>query len=365
MTQNTEVSGNEFGLSDEDYASARKEALALVSGDTPDKEHAAPIEEKAPPVEQAAPNPGDADTENPTDTAAPDSKALPTNTDPLSELPEEYRQRVSALLEAEKERAKKLEKKYDSDIGRINAYQRKYEESRRELAQLEEKLAAAQRSTPKSLKESASTPRIKEAASTDPSLVELLDEALSHQRKELEESFTKRLQAVAEPLYEARRHEAEREFNQALDSKYTNWRETVYATDEAGKVVLSDKGTPVFSEGWASFIRSQPPTIQQAIVSVNSPQEAIWALDHYVEWGTRNGLFNQPEPAPNSATVPNADAIAKKRKDDLRKPDPGKPQTPPLASLNQDDLSDERTIARLRRQAFEAIRKNDPSIYTR
>lgn len=362
---NTDVH-NDYGFADDEYANERKAARALAGGNEPPASLDASTEEVPQPEPDAAPTPEAKPEESKTEPAAPATAEAPqTTVDPLASLPEDVRSQVSALINAEKEQAKKLQKKYDSDIGRVNAYQSKYEETRRKLAELEAKLAASDKTPPKSLKESAKSPRLREMFDADPALAEVFDEAFAQKERELEERFNQRLASVAEPLYEARRHEAERQFTETLDSRYSNWRETVYATDESG-IVRDANGQPTFSAAWAQYIREQPPSIQQAIVNVNSAHEAVWALDNYANWAASKGAAGaaaeQAQQTPGNAVIPNADAIAEKRQKDLKKPNTGRPSQVPLATFQQEDLSDERTERRYRQQIREALAKGDPSL---
>lgn len=366
---NTEVQRDEFGFTEDEYAKERRAARALATGgEAKEEQEQTKAEEQEPPASEAAA--AEASPESSTNPAAQPAAEAPqaTQDDPLAVLPEDVRQKVSALLEAEKEQVKKLQKKYDSDVGRISAYQSKYEDTRRKLVDLESKLAAANKAPPKSLKESApNSARLREYAEADPALLEMLDEALALKERELEERFNQRIASVAEPLYEARHVEQQRKFNETLDSKYSNWRETVYAVTENG-IATDDKGRPMFSPAWAQYINDQPPSVQQAIVNVNSAEEALWALEHYVEWGTRKGLFasaadNDPQSqmTPTTPAIANADAIAKKRQEDLRKSSPGRQSQVPLATFQNDDLNNPDIENRLRQEIREALKKGGPA----
>lgn len=363
---NTDVPQNEYGFAEDEYAKERQAARALASGTESPVE--AQKEEVPPPETEAAPAPEAQPEALTTETAAhPAAEAPQTPADPLASLPEDVRSQVSALINAEKEQAKKLQKKYDSDIGRVNAYQSKYEETRRKLAELEAKLAASDKTPPKSLKESASSPRLREMFDADPALAEIFDEAFAQKERELEERFNQRLASVVEPLYDVRRHEAERQFTDTLDSRYSNWRETVYATDENG-IVRDANGQPTFSAAWAQYIREQPPSIQQAIVNVNSAHEAVWALDNYAHWAASKGVgetADQAQQTPSNAVIPNADAIAEKRQKDLKKPNTGRPSQVPLATFQSEDLSNEQDERRLRLRIRESLAKGDPSLLNR
>lgn len=372
--ENTEVQTNNE-LTNDEIAQERRNARAIIAGKDPEPVQEQPqtpaVEETAEAAEEVTKQERKRDEKGrfapAAEAAAGNSEATPKDepVDPLADIPDELRGKIESLLQAERDRAKKLEDRIKSDDGRVNAYQRKYEEIGRKLSEVEKSLAATSSTPLKTLKESANNPRIKEALEADPALVDFMDEVFAEKARELEERFNQRLRTATAPLYESQHLEAQDNFTRTLDSQYSNWREAVYAHDESGRIVADKNGVPVFSEGWAHYIRSQPPSIQQAITNVSTPQEAIWALDNYVEWGKRNSVFDEPQQQqPAAPAIQNADAIQKKRQEDLKRVNPARASQVPLATAPQ-NLDDESTIERLRRAAREAIKKGDPSIFTR
>jgi hypothetical protein len=354
VSENTEVTNNEYGIPNEEYQEARQAARAAARGEEVEQ----PAAEAQPATEEVA------TPEEPQE--PPAAQAAEPPADPLSEFPEDFREKVASLLKAKEAESEKYKQKYQSDIGRIDAYQRKYEEARRKAEDVERQLAALKKTPPKSLKEIAPGPRIKEALETDEVLVETLDEVREQIRKELEEQFTAELDKRLAPIAEHRQHEEQERFTQELDRNCENWRDVVFAKDEHGRIVTNEKGAPVFNEGWATFVDSQPLPIRQAILNPTSPDEALWAFEQYQIWGTRMGYFTDAEETQRSesAPLPNADAILKKRQEDLKRNAPPKQNQIPLANAPLgDNPNDEDRVAYLRKKAREALAKGDLSIY--
>ena len=361
MSDNKEVSTNEYGIPDADYEKERQAARNAAAGIT---EEAPVVEEPPAPEPEKEPEPPVAQAADTAQGDKPDAEK-----DPLSDFPEDVRERVASLLKAEKAEAEKYKRKYDSDIGRITSYQSKYEEARREKLALEQQIAALKKTPPKSLKEIAPGPRIKEALEQDEVLVETLDELRQQIRKELMEEVSSELTAVRkqyiEPLAEQRQREEQERFTRELDTTVDNWREIVYDFRD-GRITVDEKGVPVFSEAWATFIQDQPPAVQEAILNPRRPEDALWALQNYNEWGIRKGYI-QTEETPRSESVPNvpnADAIQKKRQDDLKRSAPPKQTQVPLGTPVEDQPGNPEWEARMRAKAREAIAKGDLSILT-
>lgn len=360
MSDNKEVSTNDYGIPDAEYAAERQAARNAAQGieETPEVETPATVEVETPEppaTEQAAP-------------VEAKVEMTEVEKDPLEDFPEELRDRVASLLKAEKAESERYKRKYDSDIGRITSYQTKYEEARREKQEIEKQLAALKKTPPKSLKDLAPGPRIKEALVEDEVLVETLDELRGTIRDEVREEFQAELAQLrksVEPLNEHRQREEQERFTSELDTKVENWREIVYDVHD-GRITVDDKGMPVFSEAWATYINDQPPKVQEAILNPTRPQEALWALQNYYEWGVRKGYIQSEEtPRSESVTnVPNADAIQKKRQDDLKRSAPPKQTQVPLGTPVEDQPGDPAWEARMRAKAREAINKGDLSILT-
>ena len=281
-------------------------------------------------------------------------------------MPEDTRKKVEELLLAERKKAEDLQHKESSSRGRLSAFQRRAEEERRARLELEAKLASLQpKETPKPLKESATTPRLKELAENDPAYLEALDEYRAEIRKEIE----RELNPVREQFNQYLRTQQERQqeeyhqrFAEELDSKYENWRQIVYKFDDQNRIQVDDKGTPVFSDQWAHWISEQPPALQRAIVNVEAPEDALWALENHGHWLVSKGYIKAEESAPSPN--PQADRIAAKREQDLKKATTPKSAAVPLSPKVPFDPNDEKQLEAARALARKAIRENKPSIYS-
>lgn len=331
---------------------ARREMRALVQGK---------------PVEASTTNePEETETTTAEATSAPavEQPASTENPDPLSYIPEEHRGKYASKLQELEAQVRAAQKRYDSDIGRINAYQSKYEEARREAEALQAKLAASQKTPPKPLRDLSE--RFRERAEVDDIFVDDLEEFRSKIREETLAEADARLNARLAPFeqrqqLEAQRHqeEAVETFNRTLDEKYPNWREIVYAHDDNGKVRVNKDGQPEFSQQWAHFLRDQPANLRNAYMNVGSAEEAIRAIEDHDQWGIKNGYFTQSD---ESTTIPNADKIQEKRQADLKKSPPNKASNVPLQVRQTEDLNNPEDVNRLRAKFRKAIREGDTSV---
>lgn len=355
MIEDKDVSTNEYGIPDAEYAAERKAARDAASG-----VEVAEVETETPEIKPTEDKPRSAETQKEAVVVEPAAD------DPFASLPEDVRAKVQERLQAAQSESEKYKKKYDSDIGRINAYQTKYEEASRKSAALEQQLAALNKPAPKTLRESATSPLLMSASEADPALVDTLDELRSTIRQEFQQEFDSKLQAVVAPLYESRHQEAQSQFTRELDSSYSNWREVVYAKDDDGRIRTDQNGTPVFSEAWAHYVSDQPPSIANAIVNVANPSEAIWAIENYAQWAQKQGhaTADVEQEAAAAPQIPNADAIQNKRQNDLKRGTPPTSHQVPLTTVEVDKPDDERWVAKMRKLARESLDKNDPSIFT-
>ena len=350
---------NEYGLSDEEYARERKAArVAVRSGEAPVETK----DEEAQPPSEAAETPETVVQE----TVADDKKAVVAEEpDFLKDIPDDIREKVASQLKAAKDESEYHKKRYDSDIGRINAYQSKYEESRRALAQKEAELAALKKAPPKSLKE-LDDPRIKQALEVaDESSVDLMEALRDNLRKEFESELHARDQIRERQDAEAldrQQREAVDTFNRTLTEKYENWPQVVYAFDDKGAIVVGEDKLPKFNDGWLQYAYDQPPALRSAILAAGSAEDALWAIDNYNDWLHKKGFVKDEAPA---ATIPNAEAIQNKRDADLkRKAPPAGHQVALAPSPNVDIDKDPDLEKKARALARKAIREHDPSIYS-
>lgn len=349
---------NEFGIPEDDMSAARAEARALAQGKEIKPEETPPPEatetpEKAETEEQPEPQ----KTERARDANGKFVKAASEEQKkgPLDEFPEEVREKVASLLKQDRQHRDK------SDAGRLTAYQSKYEEASRKAAELEAEIAALKKAPPKSLKELS--PRFKELAEVDEEQVETLEELRKRIREEVQTElaeYKKQMQAPEIERQHMEQAKQQEEFVRTMDSQCENWREIVFQTGEDGRVAVDKKGTPVFSEQWAHFVESKPPYLRDALINIQSPDQAIWAIQEHADWLKANGLIAE-EAKP--AAIADADKILQKRQDDLKKVTPQKSNQIPLSQAPSENINDESHEKELRRLAREAIKKNDPSIY--
>lgn len=371
MSDTNKEVGNEYGMSEEEYAKERKAIRASLKNGTdlevtpivdqgtaqqPAAEAAAAEE-----VEEESKDKGAAEI---VETETPETKK---EEDPLAGLPDEWKEKVASQLKAAKDESEYQKKRYTSDIGRINAYQSKYEEIRRELEAKQAEIAALKKAPPKALKE-LNSPRIKQALeSGEEDLVELMEETRNATRLEMQEeikALEARLQQQLTPIHEQRQDQAVQEFDRKLSDRWQNWREVVYQTDN-GRVAVDADNNPIFSEGWATYINDQPSGVRQAITNVTSAEDAIWAIENYERWLKQKGyVTDEAEEKTPAATIPNAEAIQKKREADLRRKAPPTGKQVALQPTPTLDMNNEDMIKKARALARKAIQANDPSIYS-
>lgn len=343
-------STNDYGMSDEDYQKERQAIRAQVRGEKPDEAPAEVVVEKEEPKEVV---------EEPQKAAPAKPKVEVVEEDFIQQLPDEYKdlkEKITSQLQLEREKAAKAISQRKSDDGRVAAYQRHYEEAKREREEAVRQLALLKQAPQKSLKD-ATTPLLKEAAEFDPKFVDTLDEMRAQLKEEYDAQIAQlrtEMSSQVAPIYEEREHQRVQHFTQELESYAPNWKEVVYAVDDNGQPQKDANGVPMFSDGWAHCIREQPPELQQAMLNVQTPEGAKWALDTYKTWGVRNGYFDaDPTPA---AAIPNADAIQQKRKQDLTRSAPVKSNTVPLSTNPTEQWDNEKWVAAERHKIREAIR---------
>lgn len=345
---------NEYGVSDQELADARSEAKKLIQGDLESEEK---VEvEKPEPVEKPAREKKE---------KAEKTEKVEAQPDILSYVPEEHREKIAQALKASQEQIKREQQKYASDIGRVAAYQKQVEDARREAAEVRAELAAKNKTPPKKLSELSE--RFKEVQEADPELgnsfEELREQIRNEMREEMEERFNSELSPIRQDREQQQQQQQDRfrdDFTNKLDETVSNWREIVYAHGEDGNILHNEAGVPLFSQQWAEFIKDQPPAFQKAYINVSNADDALRAIEDHVQWGVRKGHFSAPE---NERTVPNADAIAAKRNNDLKRTTVPSGVKVPLQSGRDDSGTDEDSIARLRALARRAIKEGDPSIY--
>ena len=176
--------------------------------------------------------------------------------------------------------------KVRSEIGRVDALNRKYMQASQEAAALREQLARAQQ--PASQADNADSlsklAAVAEQVKDFPELagiVAAVSDALKQADKKTEDVARRVAAQVVEPLEPLRREQTERaqvEQQAAFDAAMNEFN-TVYPN--AADVVKSDD--------FKSWLRSQPGHIQYAFNKGETPQEAMTVLDTYDMHLRRNG----------------------------------------------------------------------------
>ncbi|OXE35262.1 MAG: hypothetical protein CGW95_15020 [Phenylobacterium zucineum] len=169
--------------------------------------------------------------------------------------------------------------KVRSEIGRVDALNRKYMQASQEAAALREQLARAQQPAAESGDNSDSLAKLAQVAEQVKDFPELagivaaVSDALKQADKKTEDVARRVAAQVVEPLEPLRREQTERaqvEQQAAFDAALTEFN-AVYPS--AADVVKSDD--------FKSWLRSQPGHIQYAFNKGETPQEAMTVLDTY------------------------------------------------------------------------------------
>ena len=224
--------------------------------------------------------------ESPAATPEPATEAAaPAQPDPVEQL---------KAVQAELHKAR-------SEIGRVDALNRKYMEAAREAAALREQLAKAQQpqQEAESTSEAASKlEAIKDQVKDFPELagiVAAVSDALKLADKKTEEVARRVAAQVVEPLEPLRREQvsrAESEQKAAFDAALETFNTTY---PDAGEVIKSAE--------FNDWLRKQPVAVQYAFDKGQTPQEAMTVMDAYDMHLRRAGLqpvaripSSQPEP---------------------------------------------------------------------
>lgn len=226
----------------------------------------------APAVVEAAPEPA-ADPVAEVQPAAqePAQAAAPEATDPAE------------LLKAAQAELHKVR----SEIGRVDALNRKYMQASQEAAALREQLAQAQQQPAAQADNADSLSKLAQVAEQVKDFPELagivaaVSDALKQADKKTEDVARRVAAQVVEPLEPLRREQTERaqvEQQAAFDAAMQTFNSTY---PDAVEVVKSDD--------FKSWLRSQPGHIQYAFNKGQTPQEAMSVLDTYDMHLRRNG----------------------------------------------------------------------------
>lgn len=199
-----------------------------------------------------------------------------------------------------------------SEIGRVDALNRKYMQASHEAAQLREQLAQSRQAPQQPATTSDAASKLAEVAEQVKDFPELagivaaVSEALKQADMKTEEVARRVAAQVIEPLEPLRREQTSRiqsEQKAAYDAAMATFNST-YPT--AVQVVQSDD--------FRQWLGSQPGNVQYAFAKGETPAEAMGVLDNYDMHLRRSGLtpvaqFNETQAPPMTRTQANANRL--------------------------------------------------------
>lgn len=207
------------------------------------------------------------------------------------------------------EQAKAELHKVRSEIGRVDALNRKYQEANGEVKRLGDELAKARQTTQAPVDAEDARDRLAEAAEQVKdfpelaSIVSAVSDALKKSDKKTEEVARRIAAQAVEPLEPLRREYSSRAAteNQAAFTAAKKVFDSTYPT--AVQVVQSDD--------FKQWLVNQPANIQHAFSKGTTPDEAMTVLDSYDMHLRRAGhkpvsQFEQPQSAESPAAATNA-----------------------------------------------------------
>jgi len=286
--------------------------------------------------------------------------------DPLSflnDFPEDIKEKIKGKLEPialKAKRAEVLEQQRRSEYGRVAAYQGKYEQERRKREALELRLTAPQSTQPpnraaitpnQSSQEYLDSPEFKELKEVDPRTAKAIEDKLKQTEQALLGNVNKLIDDRLQPVQAQQQHferlkEQEiraRELS-ILDNEAPNWREVVYQINPTtGQPVIQQNGKPAFSAHWMAFANSQPSNFRTAVLDPSTPEDALASFELYSRW------HSDPQQPWNAQTTDyaqtnEADRIAQKRQQDLKRITPRTSRTPSVQATG-DDTPDMSNVA--------------------
>jgi len=316
----------------------------------------------------------------------------PDPLDFIKSLPAEIQGQIKDKVEQlalKAKRAEILEHQRRSDQGRVAAYQGKYEKERRQREELQLQLTAQR---PQSAQQRPhSTPEIssaefKQLKEVDPALAKAIEDYNAQREQQLLSQVNNLIQQNLQPVqqqqeYLASQREREVQLDElsVIDRQMPNWKEIVYQLDPNGDPLVKD-GRVIESPHWTAFKSSLPNALRSAVDNSHTAEDALAALQMYHNWA-----YNHPEqpwnknpqaPVDAQQSIPNnnADRIAQKRQQDLRRTTTASKPMNSFA-MNSNAMSDaepdpsdpvafERWRTRMFAKAVNAIEKGDPKLYT-
>jgi len=240
----------------------------------------------------------------------------------LNNLDPEVRKRVEERLIQERKAREYHEQRYQSDIGRLNAYQKKYEDERKTRERLEKQLrdgvttqpanqpandGGAQTANATQTKIVALNEKIARIKNSDPELAELLEAT----RDALVDTEARLLSSVPKvdlsPVEELREKIAAQEQEILIERERARLEAMV-----PGAIQILDYVDPRSGwSPWQEFVRTLPPSLQQAAGEASADTYA-YLMPMYGQWAERynaaHGYTQQATSNPPPANQPDARA---------------------------------------------------------
>lgn len=288
-------------------------------------EEAPPLAEEAqvpetPPAHQEGQTPNTEATQGATDGAPPASNE--NGEEWLASLDPKVREIVLQKLDTERKAREYHEQRYKSDIGRTNAYQRKYEDERKAREELERKLRegvpsqpanqqpatpVAQTATARKIQEL--NERITKLKGTDPELADVLEttrDALLETQQLMASSVPKVDMSSVEELKQKIAHQEQEMLiqNERARLEYL----VPGALNVIDYVDPKTKWSP-----WQEFVSSLPPALSTAANDANADTYAH-LMPMYVQWAERynaaHGFVQPAQEAQQAVSQTNVDPRA-------------------------------------------------------
>lgn len=322
--------------------------LKMIQGTKDEKTESNEVIEEPTPPGEALPTPDKQPVEQPVQ----EDKKEPEQTSPLAfieSLPDDVKQKV---LDVVKERDTFAQR--DNRLrGQVSALDRIAKQERLARAELEKKLA----SNPAPSPPSTELPQeLKELAETDPALAKALEVQAKLVEQRIRAELDQKIESSVAPIHQFREQEEQQHIVEELDRQAPGWQAIVFNQDEHGNPKFNE-----YSPHWQTFVQSLPVRLQQVAMEPKSLEDAMWSFKEYQNFADAYNAQYKPQENP-VANTSQADAIQKKREQDLKRTPVKTPTNLPIPS-GELDLTDEKVQDALFKDALSKIQGKQTKYY--
>lgn len=278
-----------------------------------------------------------------------ETKPEPVEDNPLAfveSLDEKSKAQVLRIIEEKNQLAQR-----DARLrGQVSALDRNLKQERLQRAEYEKKLASQPVNPPKSEAPQKLKDYEQALAEQDPNFKEYLEWRIADEAQRIRESTDQKIQSQIAPIHEFREQEVQQKIVEELDKSFAGWQEIVFQKDETGNVQF-DK----YSPHWEMFGQSLSPSFREVVMAPKTLEDAVESFRLYEEFASK---WNSQYAAKQDTSQ--ADAIAKKREQDLKKTPVKAPVNLPMQTgeLNFDD---EKIQKQVFDDALKFIQDNKPN----